>query len=506
MPKLDNFGLLRLHTYHIIEKSYINTANDSILRLTRRCLSVTLAQNVLNQTIKPNIKYKSILFSVFCAIFIPQIENKSMVHELRIKNFLSFKEKTIISFEASKDTYNEDSLLITMSDGIRLSRIAIIYGANASGKSNLLTAFEFLFWFWQRKTEDQEISTGVEPFALDIETPSLPSEFDLKLYINDKKYVYQLRLTNKVILSEKLFVYNSNQPSLLMQRELVNGNTILKFNTSLTKVSAVVRDELTVKCLNNMSFFAARKSVNCTLGEIDDARDWMINHTLPVIDLGQNMFTYAESKMLDNTDAKNHLLGFSHNIGLNIEDMIVEKDYMSLTPEMIQFMQSSGKLSDENLSKLNKDPRMQTGFKTDFKVSVKNSRGSETYTLPKSNQSDGTLRAIGVETAIYVAEQNNKLLPIDEIESSLHPMLLKYMIKSFLKTESKSQLLLTTHYDPLLNAVDDYLRKDNFWFMEKQDDGNSVLYSLVSKNGVNKMRSLQRAYLNGKLGAIPNIE
>lgn len=58
MPKLDNFGLLRLHTYHIIEKSYINTANDSILRLTRRCLSVTLAQNVLNQTIKPNIKYK----------------------------------------------------------------------------------------------------------------------------------------------------------------------------------------------------------------------------------------------------------------------------------------------------------------------------------------------------------------------------------------------------------------------------------------------------------------
>ena len=428
-----------------------------------------------------------------------------MVHELRIKNFLSFKEETVISFEASKDKFKEDSLLVTMNDGTRLSRIAIIYGANASGKSNLLGAFEFLFWFWDRLTDNQETSTEVEPFTLDIDTPSQPSEFELKLYVNDKKSVYQLSLNTKAILSEKLLVYNSNQPSLLMLRELVDGNTVLKFNPALIKVPAVVKDELTVRCLNNMSFFAARKRVNCNLGEIDDVRDWMINHTLPVIDLGQNMFTYAESNMLDSADAKNHLLEFSHQIGLNIEDMIVEKDYMPLTPEMIQFMQASGRLSEENLSKLNKDPRMQTGFKTDFRVSVYNKRGKEVYTLPKSSQSEGTKRSMGVETAIYVAEKNNKLLPIDEIESSLHPMLLKFMIVKFLKTESRSQLLLTTHYDPLFNAADDYLRKDSFWLMDKEENGNSILYSLVSKNGVNKMRSLQRAYLNNKLGALPKI-
>lgn len=428
-----------------------------------------------------------------------------MVHELRIKNFLSFKEETVISFEASKDKFKEDSLLVTMNDGTRLSRIAIIYGANASGKSNLLGAFEFLFWFWDRLTDNQETSTEVEPFTLDIDTPSQPSEFELKLYVNDKKYVYQLSLNTKAILSEKLLVYNSNQPSMLMLRELVDGNTVLKFNPALIKVPAVVKDELTVRCLNNTSFFAARKRVNCNLGEIDDVRDWMINHTLPVIDLGQNMFTYAESNMLDSADAKNHLLEFSHQIGLNIEDMIVEKDYMPLTPEMIQFMQASGRLSEENLSKLNKDPRMQTGFKTDFRVSVYNKRGKEVYTLPKSSQSEGTKRSMGVETAIYVAEKNNKLLPIDEIESSLHPMLLKFMIVKFLKTESRSQLLLTTHYDPLFNAADDYLRKDSFWLMDKEENGNSILYSLVSKNGVNKMRSLQRAYLNNKLGALPKI-
>lgn len=428
-----------------------------------------------------------------------------MVNELRIRNFLSFKEETVISFEASKDTFKEDTLLVTMADGTRLSRIAIIYGANASGKSNLLAAFEYLFWFWKRRTDDQDAPTEVEPFALDSETPSQPTEFNLKLYVNNKKYIYQLILNPKAVLSEKLYVYNSNQPSLLLHRELVDGNTALKFNATLIKVPAAVKEELTAKCLNNTSFFAARKGVNCNLGEIDDVRDWMINHTLPVIELGQHMFTYAESKMLDNEDTKNHLLEFSHQIGLNIEDMLVEKDYMPLTPEMIQFMQSTGRLSEENVIKLNKDPRMQTGFKTDFRISVNNIRGREVYTLPKSNQSDGTLRSLGVETAIYVAEQNNKLLPIDEIESSLHPMLLKFMIQRFLKTPSRSQLLLTTHYDPLFRAADDYLRKDSFWLMEKKDDGHSELFSLVSKNGVNKMRSLQRAYMNNKLGALPQI-
>lgn len=429
-----------------------------------------------------------------------------MVHELRIKNFRSFKEETVISFEASKDTSNEDSLLVTMPDGTRLSRIAIIYGANASGKSNLLEAFEFLFWFWRHKTDDQEAPTNVEPFALDIETPSMPSYFELKLYINNKKYVYQLSLDSHTIQYEKILVYNSNQPSLLMLRELIDDYTVLKFNNSLIKVPAAAKDRLTVKCLNNISFFAARKGVNCSLGELDDVRDWMINHTLPVVGLGQNMFTYAESKMIDSPDVKDHLLQFSHRIGLNIEDMTVEKDYMPLTPEMIQFMQSSGRLSEESVSKLNKDPRMQRGFKTDFKVSVVNERGTESYTLPKTSQSEGTLRSIGVETALYVAEQSDKFLPIDEIESSMHPLLLQHMIQSFLKTESHSQLLLTTHYDSLLSAADDYLRKDSFWLMDKRADGCSELHSLISKNGVNKMRSLQRAYMNNKLGALPQIE
>ena len=118
----------------------------------------------------------------------------------------------------------------------------------------------------------------------------------------------------------------------------------------LIKVPAAVKEELTAKCLKNMLVLAARKAVNDNFGEIDDVCDWMINHTLPVIDLGQKMFNYAERKMLEDPETKKHLLEFSHNIGLNIGDMAVEKDYMPLTPEMIQFMQASGRLSEENVN------------------------------------------------------------------------------------------------------------------------------------------------------------
>lgn len=98
------------------------------------------------------------------------------------------------------------------------------------------------------------------------------------------------------------------------------------------------------------------------------------------------------------------------------------------------------------------------------------------------------------------------MLPIDEIESSLHPELVEFMIAEFLRAPGRSQMIATTHYDPLLNTIDDLIRKDSVWFTEKEEDGNSGLYSLVEFNDLNKVRSFQRSYRNGAFGALPNIK
>ena len=117
------------------------------------------------------------------------------------------------------------------------------------------------------------------------------------------------------------------------------------------------------------------------------------------------------------------------------------------------------------------------------------------------------MRTIGIEAGIFEALNKQAFLFIDEIESSLHPDLVEFIIEQFLSQRNRAQLLVTTHYDPLLNTVgDDLIRKDSVWFTEKDETGNTDLYSLVEFKGLNRISSLQKAYRNGVFGALPNIK
>ena len=392
-----------------------------------------------------------------------------MIQELKIKNFLSFKEEAILNFEATRDTTFEDYQVVEVAPGTRLLRFALIYGANASGKSNLLYALDYLKRFWFSKRNDIDESTDAIPFLLDTETPEQPSEFEMRFYVGECRYWYTLSISQKNVVSEKLFYYKSVQPTMLFSRELANGQSVIKFNPAAMKVSSNVLEEITIKCLPNMSFFAARNQVNCTLPFIDDARDWMKNCLIPVITPQTQMFDYAGNMLASDKGLKKYLLDFVHKADFNITGVRAEKD------------------------------------RTDFEHTVRNARGTEKYILPNGLQSEGTRRTFGVEAAVYESVQNEKFLTIDEIESSLHPDLVEFIIQQFLQTHNRSQMLVTSHYDPLLNTVDDLMRKDSVWFTEKGEDGGSRLYSLVEFKGLNKISSFQKSYRNGVFGALPNI-
>ena len=98
-----------------------------------------------------------------------------MIQEFKIKNYKSFRDEVTLSFEATKDTTFENTQVVEVANGVRLLRLALIYGANASGKSNLLEAFDYLRRFWFMRHDDMDEPTGTVPFLLDSETPSLPS-------------------------------------------------------------------------------------------------------------------------------------------------------------------------------------------------------------------------------------------------------------------------------------------------------------------------------------------
>jgi hypothetical protein len=403
-----------------------------------------------------------------------------MIQELKIKNFMSFRDEVTLSFEATKDTTFEDYHVVEVAHGVRLLRFAMVYGANASGKSNLLHAIEFLHDFITTKTGDIEENTTVEPFKLDINTLGHPSEFSIKFYVDSTKYWYEAKLDQQRVYLERLYYYTSNQPTKLFERTWANGESVLTFNPSVIKISNAAKEELSLKCLPNMSFFAARKQVNVAMKEIDTAREWLINNIMQIVEPHSRMFDFAKYELLENDNLKQYLLDFVHQADFNISDLKADTIKTGRGIEQVR---------------------------TQFVHTVTNSHGTEQYTLPADSQSAGTKRTIGIEAAVFHALKKQSFLAIDEIEASLHPELVEFIIQQFLSQKSRAQLLVTTHYDPLLNTVgDDLIRKDSVWFTEKDDSGNTDLYSLVEYKGLNRIRSLQKAYRNGVFGALPNIK
>ena len=428
-----------------------------------------------------------------------------MIQEFKIKNFLSFRDETTLSFEATNDHTFEDYQLVEVAPKVRLLRFLLVYGANASGKSNLLYALEQLHRFWFNRKEDIEQPTDTIPFLFDAETPHLPSEFEIKFYINSTKYWYKVSLDNTKVLTEELYYYKTVQPTLLFARAWKQGQSVIRFNPVAIKVSQAVLEELTLKCLPNMSFFAARNQVNCVLPLIDDARDWMRKGFLSLISPKTKMFEYAGKEMLEDNQLRQYILNFVQRADFNITGISTKKESIPI-PNFIR----NAIIENDQIPKLEKEKLLENNvlnkLDTDFEHTIKNRHGLEKYNLNYTLQSDGTCRVVGIEAAIYKALQNGGLLPIDEIESSLHPDLIEFIIEQFLKTKSHSQLLITTHYDPLLNTINDLIRKDSVWFTEKEEDGHSELYSLIDFKGLNRIRSFQKSYRNGAFGALPNIQ
>ena len=427
-----------------------------------------------------------------------------MIHEIKFRNFLSFRDETTFSFEADK-VDNPSSQVVKMSDGTNLLRFAIVFGANASGKSNLLDAFEFLSDFWFHQPNDMQEETQTVPFLLDSQTPTLPSEFDLSFYVQDVRYRYWLVLTSKQVIEERLAYYKSNQPTLLFRRDIQDGQSVLKFNESVIKLSNIAKEELTLKCLPNMSFFAARNKVNIAIPFVDTAMNWLQSNIMPLVEPNAKMMQFAGRQMLNNAEIKNYMINFLHQADFNITNVNTEVVKKEIPREILDSLLADSSIPEKERERLKLEHSFQN-MNTTFEHTVTNARGVERYQLSDEMQSAGTIRTLGIEAAIDAAVRDNAFLTIDEIESSLHPDLVEYIIQEFLMHNGESQLLVTTHYDPLLSTIDDLIRRDSVWFTEKNAAGATDLYSLIEFKGLNRISSMQKAYRNGKFGAIPQIK
>ncbi len=392
-----------------------------------------------------------------------------MIQELRISNFKSFKEEIELSFEPSgDDPYNS---VVTMPDGVKLLRFAVVLGANASGKSNLLEAFEFLRIFWNRIPSTNDDGTDVQPFLLRKEALSFDTEFELKFYVDGIRYRYLLKVNPEKVSHESLYVYLSNRPTKVFCREDDRGVSKLNFNPAIVKLSQSEIDVMAMNCLRNMSLLATLKKVNVSVSHLDMMRSWIDTCLLPLQRGSLENLSYdAKKRIAESEDFREYLLQFAKEADFNISDIRIQKMAALFGHKVVQ------------------------------------PEGTFEFILPEVCQSAGTKRMVELESVIFEQLRRQAFLAVDEIEASMHPNLMEYMISKFVNhPDNKSQLLVSTHYDPILKNIDDIFGKDSIWFTEKGQDGTSQLFSLVDFKGLNKLSSIHRAYMNGRFGALPNV-
>ncbi|MBQ0047932.1 MAG: ATP-binding protein [Prevotellaceae bacterium] len=426
-----------------------------------------------------------------------------MIQELKIKNFLSFRDEVVLNFEASSDKFAEDCQVVTMGDNAktRLLRMGVIYGYNASGKSNLLGAFDFLNFFWSYDPSSVDKGTYVRPFRLDASSKDEPTIFEIVFFVENTKYQYQLHIDARQVHMEKLSYYKSSQPIMLFERVMKDGQSKIEFNNKNgDKVTAVVKEKITVECLKNMSFFVARDKANTSLPLIDIAKTWLREHLMEMISPKTNLTRYAQKLCSNNNGLVHYLLDFLHEADFNITNIASEEITEKLSEDELDFILKQRELSSEDRERLLAEKSYKRPTVV-FQHTVENAAGKGTYEFAINEESFGTVKTFGIETALYQAVINNAFLLIDEIENSLHPKLLEKILFEYLKESSRSQLLVTTHNDGLLDLVSDLIRSDSVWFVEKDKAGVTDLYKLTDFRGLNRLSSIREAYRNKRFGA-----
>lgn len=419
-----------------------------------------------------------------------------MLLEYSIENTFSIKEKQTISFEAVIDDKDSDEFHCKQIGDKRILKMACLYGANASGKTKMAKALFFYIDFILSSFTDlrPNESTHFVPFKFSEETRQSCGSFELIFYakdlVSDKivKYKYNLSLNEKSVEQESLYYAPKGQMKLLFER---NSTEEIKWGIDVTGAKKIIAEMTRTNCSVISAGAQAKHPIFKFIYEYLSERFNGI-----ITSSSGGLSGYIAKKLETDSELKQKvlLLLSVSDIG-NITDIKVKSE--PIPDELIaQFPQNV----QEEIAKGPEKPKSRN-------LSIVHSYDKE-YELSLNEESEGTKRLMELSLPLIDISTSDSLLIIDELESSLHQLLLETFIQAFLmistKTNSESQLLFTTHNQELLDSG--LLRDDEVWFCYKDFDGASIYNCITDFTGVRKEVSRKRLYQSGKFGALPNLD
>ncbi len=429
-----------------------------------------------------------------------------MLISLTVKNWMSFRDETEFSMLASKERQHGDRVARVKKYGIGILPVAVLYGGNASGKSNFVMAIDFAKFL---VTAGMQIDglISMQPFMLSEDTLEQPSCFKFTLLIADQIYEYSFEVTRKAVLKEKLVQVNSSSEKILYSRD---GNGI-EFGKNISEKDFL--EHVSRGTRDNVLFLT--NSVSQNVKHFRMVYDWFNSSRLVT---PEARFNYYEQFISDKNalgKIMNELLPQLDTGISSMRSIDVPIDSLGLTEvarlDLEQNIREGGVA--RMVSQDTKDPRFtitrEKGSLAAKKLVTchKNSSGYEAIFEPHQ-ESDGTNRLLDLLPAFIDLDRSNgtKLYAIDEIDRSLHTLLVEELIELYLagcSPDTRKQLFFTTHNVMLMDQK--LFRRDEMWLTERDSDGASKLFPFSDFKGVRHDKDVRRSYLQGRFGGIPDI-
>lgn len=415
-----------------------------------------------------------------------------MLIEFTVGNYRSFKEPVTLSMIAtqlkSKDPVVDQNNILDLPDNPSLLISAAIYGANASGKSNLIQALDFMRDFVLNSPKETRPTGGIDsdPFRLSAKTVKEPSHFEIVFIVQGKRYRYGFEVTKERVNAEWLYFVPSTREATLFERQGDHFKIGSYFKEGRDIEEHTRPNALFLSVVAQFNGLTAQMLVHWfrRLGIISGLED-----------IDKLIFSLNRLLQGEQADSIKELIC---RLDLGITDLLLEKEPRktpSLPDDARQaFMIGSGEQGEQLRVKT---VHMQTG-EADVPA--------EQVLFDLSEQeSEGTQKLFAMSGPLIRTLQSGYVLVVDELDARLHPLMTREIISLFNNRESNpngAQLIFSSQDTNLLDNT--LFRRDQIWFLEKDQQGASHLYSLAEFR-VRNDKDYERGYIQGRYGAIPNI-
>lgn len=412
-----------------------------------------------------------------------------MLVEFRVKNFRSLRDEQVLSLVASKDKTLQDTH--TLATGLKaapsLLRSAVVYGANAGGKSNLIKALQFMRGVvLESATVIQPGQTfAVQPFRLDSQSAGQPTEFEVTFILDGVRYQYGFAMTAQRVVSEHLLVYKAFKPQRWFERRLdeSTGKDAYDFGPGLKGAKSLWEGATRPNAL----FLSVAVQLNSEA--LRPVFDWF-SKGLVIFNEQAPLSPQTSVQMLKQMEGRKQICDFLSAADISIAN--IEVVTRKVPSQTVHFDLVAGKTEVRNEEVEENQLRFwhETGD------------GRAIFDL--MDESNGTRNLLFLAGPVLDILKTGVTVVIDELDTSLHTLLVRELVHMFHRPETNTggaQLIFTTHDTSLLDAPD-LFRRDQVWFVEKDQNQASALIPL-SEFSPRKNEALERGYLMGRYGGVP---